>query len=815
MRRREYLTVVLAGTGMLAGCPALSEDGDPDDPIPTGPSPTQRPEAASGSGAVQPPAFPDDPVIVTNFGAQLLSPPDLSWGGWPGADAIEDVLPTLLAFHPDVLDFTVLFPYRDGEPLTHPFQKRAATVSTLTGIPSTSGWNPTLTLKEARAREMYDPVREEQEWTFPDGEPVEHVYDILAETLEGDRHEVSYAAGGAGIPSVFAKGTLDLITKTVRFRFGQGFSGFELDGVDIFNLHGLDFSPWARTAFSDHVASLTTQRRRELGIEGSDTFDVETYIEEADIGPGTDADPREDPVFREFVRHHHRGVKSLFGRIRADLEEAFPRRVENDTAVLWANQFTGSFHNPQQANVYASDHLDVVNTELAPDEWKPSDLAYKYLRAIGRFEKPVMAKGTLTKVGDLRGVGEFDPTRRYPTFYRLQAAEAYANGAIFKIPLTSRLPAENTVNNWVRTDGEVEPELETFMDFLWAHGRFFRGVESDNPVAVVWSLPSRIWGRFPQWNIPEQSRSAPGVNSFVGSAALLREAQIPYDVVVFGYSDLWDDADQLERLGRYQGVVLPNLLCLSDGQLQALEGYLEDGGTVVVSGSAPTRDERYRPRDDVDALLDHENTVQLEKDPGRRYESEEARDGSLVEAIEAAGIRPTVSAEVPMIAVNRLRQRDPDRLLVHLLNYDYEVQSDRIETNEDLQLRVATNGAEDLVARFYAPQTVQDLEVSAEGAHLTVTVPELVEWGFVVFADSWSAIDPLVEQADATADIERARSAVSAAQDAGAAGTLPFVVATSRLEAAETALSFGEYGAAAEAAATALRQASAAREGDD
>lgn len=777
-------------------------------------SSTARAEEGDESGTARvddAPPFPDDPFIVTNFGAQLLSPRGMGWGGWEGSDDLAEALGTLLRFHPDVLDFTVLFPYRGGRPLDHPFQDRATEISSRVGLPSTSGWNPTMAIDEAEAERRYGPFMRANSWEYPDGTPVSHPHGILAETIDGREHRVAYAPGGFGIPSPFAPGTFGLLTAATSTRFSQGFSGFEIDGVDVFNLNGLDFSVWATSAFRDYLETLSPSRLRELGIEDPTSFDVRAYLEANDLTPGASSDPREDPVFREYVLHHHRGVERLFTDVRADVRETFPRRAEAGGVALWGNQFTGNLNNPQQANIYASDHFDVINTELSPSVFLPADTAYKFLLAIGRFRKPVMAKGTLTEVAGLRGSGPFDPERRYPMFSRFQAAEAYASGAIFKIPITSRLPADQTANHWVRRDGTTEEELQSFVDFLWAHGRFFEGVEPDNPVAVVWSLPSRIWRRLPRWGIPPNPWSGPGVNSFLGTTDLLRESQIPYDVLVFGHPQLWDDSEQLDRLREYGAVVLPNLLSVSDAQLSALDRYLSDGGSVIASGTPPSRTVSFEPRDDVAALFDHENAVVLGNDPGRRYEEAGEADGTLVAALQDSGIQPASTTTDPAICVNRSVQTDPRRLLLHVLNYDYDSETDSFARKRDVTIRLPVSDTDVEVARYYSPQTVTNLDVVRNDGTVEVVVPELVEWGFVAFASDRSAIDPPASRQAASDAVENATRTVEVARNEGFGGTLELETASMRLREADIAMSYDEYAAARTAAERAMDQVRRAR----
>lgn len=801
MDRRRFLSIGLPGLGLAVS--GQSHGGGRDWTL------AQADDGPVSADEVPP--IPADPFIITNFGQQFLGayggwkPPEGTGGRWAAGEVPTETLRLFLQFQQDIYDFAPLVTY-DGDvvPQTHQFHPRAVVLAEATDTPSTAGINPTFPLADDEAARRLGPLMQAHSWTYPDGEPLQHPHGLFGETIEGRPHSVRYAVGGQGIPSPFAPGTLDIVNVATTTRFEQGFSGFELDGVDIFNLHGLDFSVWARHAFRTYLDTLPDSRLSELGIEDPTSFDIVEYLESNGLMPGTGADPRRDPVFREYVLHHHRGLKAFFAAVRAHIEETFPERVANDTAVLWGNQYTGSLNNPQQANVYASDAFDLIYTENGPTVRPASDAKYKYMLAIGRYRKPVTVKGTITGSPGLRDTGEFDPTERYPMLNRFQAAEAYANGAIFKIPMTSRLPADSTVNHWVRTDGTMEPELRTFVDFLWAHERFLAAAEPDNPVAVVWSLPSQIWGRLPGWNIPPNSFNRPGPNSFIGTTTLLREAQIPYDVLVFGQPSLWDDAGQLERLLDYAAVILPNVECLTDAQVSSLDRYLEAGGTVVSSGQPPSRSARFEPLSDVESMFDADNAVILADDPGRNRKETGETDGTLVDTLREHGVEPVTPTEDTALGVNRMVQTEPARLIVHLLNYDYSATADAFSTRRDISLRIPNPGIEVGAARFYAPQIVADLEPTERDGRIHVTVPELVEWGFVVLAPDAGAFDPTTSEQAAREALERANDRLTNLDEAGMGDQPGITIAEVKVRAAETALQYGAYGQAEEAAVEAV-----------
>jgi len=580
-------------------------------------------------------------------------------------------------------------------------------------------------------------------------------------------------------------------------QFEQGYSGFFVDKM--FLWEGLDFSKWATASFRDHVQSLPDTRRNELDIAEPSTFDVKAYLRENNLSPQNDQDPREDPVFREYVIHNHLGVKEYIRSFRETLADRFPTRFERGNSAIWANQFTGNLTGVQAMNVYMSPHLDLINTELFPTVTPPSGHKYKLLQALGNFEKPVLAKATLTDshVGD----SEFRPTERYPNLERFQLAETHANGARLKIPLSPRSAheADEAITQWIRSDGTVPETLQSMADFTWTHKRFLSDSAPQNRVALIWSLPDRMFRRLPQWGIGSQD-SQTGVESFNGAAKLLKEAQIPYTVLVFGHPDLWDDSAQLERLSAYDAVVLPDIQTLTDEQHVALETFLADGGSLISSGSTPEKSGRYDDRTAVDELFSHDNAVVLTDNPALAREQDGDYDGDLANALADAGISSVTAEQDSTLAVNIRSQSQHARTIVHLLNYDYSKRDDSFDPKTEITIEIPNPEHAVGVARYYSEQQTTDIDIESAENGLTVTVPKLTDWGFVVLAPQDSDLVNAEDTAAAKTTVATLRAEVEKAKERGYDWSPKFTVAETRLEEAETALEAEAYTRAVETA---------------
>ncbi|MBC7257490.1 MAG: hypothetical protein H5T66_15435, partial [Chloroflexi bacterium] len=79
----------------------------------------------------------------------------------------------------------------------------------------------------------------------------------------------------------------------------------------------------------------------------------------------------------------------------------------------------------------------------------------------------------------------------------------------------------------------------------------------------------------------------------------MEDSHIPFECLVFGHPDIFDDAEQLKRLPRYQAVVVIGADCMTASQIQALSRYAQAGGTVVVMPPLGSRDEDGWPAKDL------------------------------------------------------------------------------------------------------------------------------------------------------------------------------------------------------------------------
>lgn len=714
---------------------------------------------------------PRDPFIVTMAGEYSLE---------------KETLMAVLSLHP--------------EALTSP---PGIDVSLKSGLPATTQ----LFLFAFFADDAYRPppeqISREQSWSYPNRAPVEDAEAILGERFDGTRHEY----GRGFIPSVFAPGFFDLVTTQAAMRFDQGYTAIQFGNIRSPRKSGLDFSVWAQAAFLRHLNDLSDARLEELGIEDPDAFDIRRHLERENLTPQRTGHPAVDPVFREYLLFHHRGVKEFFAALKDWAHASYPDRAP----PFHLDQPIGDprLWECAVAETYVSELVDLVSVEdwrtmpaenfgLRSDmnrnvpEKDIRDFVYKLALATGRNDKPVYGWDTFGG----RYYDDVSSDDYFPMLLRLQAAEAYAMGC------RRRFALRDAPMSWRARDGQLPAVLREFVDFLWAHQRFLRDSHPVNQVAVIWSLPTLLWNTVPQWGI----RATDHTSSFHGTVTLLRESQIPYDVVVFGHPELWPDAENLEDLLTYDAVILPEVECITTAQRTALETVLADGGVLVSCGSPPDRTGTYERQPDGFELFGRAETLVLDADPGKQRLEARSQGGSLIATLNQHGVDSATITPDDTVGINNLVGADGRIQYVHLLNYDYDPEADDFRRKTALEIQLADIDDTFGFARYYSPQTIVDLAVTEREGRRMVTVPELVEWGFIAVARTEAHLEDPGSEQEARDRVSEARDRLAAARDGDQEWSVDLTIADVELRSAETALSYESYSLATESANSAIER---------
>jgi hypothetical protein len=190
-------------------------------------------------------------------------------------------------------------------------------------------------------------------------------------------------------------------------------------------------------------------------------------------------------------------------------------------------------------------------------------------------------------------------------------------------------------------------------------------------------------------------------------------------VVIYPDGITAEDRSTASALHRYTTVILPDCHALTDGQVVALEGYLDGGGTVVVVG---------RFGDNLDPRVREGLLLR----PGVR----QALLSNLDEMLPR-GRQLMLGASC---AAN-LHQLSNGDIALHLVNYDFDREADAVRSRSDVELRLSLPVGKRRATAITSDGSRMELDLDADhgsdgasSAHAT-TLPHLGVYTIVVFHD--------------------------------------------------------------------------------
>ena len=496
------------------------------------------------------------------------------------------------------------------------------------------------------------------------------------------------------------------------------------------------FCSWCNRRFVDRLRDrFPPDALRNMGIPDLQRFGIRPYLaaKRRQTGlpmwkaapPDADADALiRDPIIHEYIRFQYTAMldawRDLAGKAKGEairLGRASPALYGNQAGcagqtplatmlspsvdVVWVESsrclqpcFEGVDPGSPTPRYNEGVFLEAGRKTVARQAW--STLLYKAARAAGHFQRPVWALQYPEQW--------FGAEKRLPS--AVVFAEAHANGGV---PVLLFGPS---ITQKAAAGGLMWQANRAHARFVGRHRALFTDRSSVADVALVLSLPSVFWRSFSSLRTDAREH----LDCFTASARELEERHVPYEVLVLGHPDLYDDRPQLERLEHYRTVVLPHADSISDRQAEVLRRYAEAGGRLLLLGECATRDEELRPRP-APAFPEH----------GLAAREELASvDGSRV-----------VVADLPAtVWLNVWRHGVGPMTSVQMVNYDLDLAADRPRpvTSGALSLR-ADDPDRIAVAWLIRPGAdTEPLDIRRSGDRLAVTVPVIDLWAVVVFA---------------------------------------------------------------------------------
>ncbi|MFB7469924.1 hypothetical protein [Kitasatospora sp. NPDC056184] len=307
-----------------------------------------------------------------------------------------------------------------------------------------------------------------------------------------------------------------------------------------------------------------------------------------------------DPVFRRYVEWRHRNLLQFqldiaaAGRsVNPDLV-TFVETVSMDYRYATSIGLDGAYLRQAPGNVSQVWEVDILANEdgmrhATATDWTCLISMYKYARAASGA-KPAWAFSYGWKADDAS----------------LVMAELIAAGCN---PYEVKTPYKNdTTDAAMRTRmfGFVKANQQRLYDAVSTaevgvyHSSASRDYVSPGEGNGMYANATTPAGVKDWWGGDDPQMSCttmPWMGEFRGTVKALVYAHIPFDTVT-------SPGIVAEDLARFKVVLLPNLQAVSDAEAAVLRGYVAGGGTIVLTGPAPTGLDEYGTRRAEFALAD-------------------------------------------------------------------------------------------------------------------------------------------------------------------------------------------------------------------
>lgn len=448
------------------------------------------------------------------------------------------------------------------------------------------------------------------------------------------------------------------------------------------------FRVWLARRYSE-------DERRALGVEPIDSFSFRAYCNSEQPFAWQ---ALVDPISREWILFQNQAhlaawCDSVVAIKRRGLELGRPVAVYgNQIALHWSPY-----------GVSLSPFCDAIEVE---NEDQP--LVYLIARGVGADGQAVWTRGSYGH-----------PTRdRWPDLRvetwanRFGCGLTYGGLRVVSLGWNSPWTGDPAIPDPI-DDPDLYALFQRYSQFLRAHRAAIGPQRTLTRIAIVYSVPTLLW-----YNFEPLGLSVHGpVRRWGAVPEALMDAHVPFDVIVFGHPELWDDSEDLERLANYSAIVLPDVTCLSATQAQVLRQRAAESATLYTVGEFGGRDENLNPAPDRAAeTISHQ-----------RF----ATPADLVARLAPLStIRVTSSQD---IRVNAFVSTLGPFVILHAWNPESGVPSSDARTVVEIQLPPDVDGSRAVRASFEHAQ--EDVTVEGAGT-VRLTLPPVLHYSMVVIGNT-------------------------------------------------------------------------------
>lgn len=453
--------------------------------------------------------------------------------------------------------------------------------------------------------------------------------------------------------------------------FGDGLEQDNI-GCPLNKNYGPVYSDWDNEQFKRWLQRRFSDASGRFQIDDWKAFHIRNHIEKV---RKTNANEGlvQDPLIHEFIRFQYlANIWAWADIVRASKEEARKRHLPEP--AVYGNQYGASGFSPFA--LLLSRVSDMVWQERATYISSPfakgggnyiahGALAFKTAWAAGGRKRPVWIWGP-------------PPFPKLENTHVFEIAEALAFGAVV---------SQNPHGLGVPEGYQAAKKMNAFANRCPA--LFMRRQPYSN-IGLVYSLPTHLWRRFSALTCFKQEFDA-----FVVTGRLLEDGHFPYDVVMFGHPEFWDDTDELGMLDKYKILILPEIDCVSERQFQALQRFVDRGGILLVSGRFAERNEEMLSLEKTDRfewIKNHATWLDARAlsaclAADRKNPPAEARKILNAQISKAWESHCLMKSEAPStLWISPWFHSAPGLMSVHLVNWDVDIKEGSLRPAREIVL---------------------------------------------------------------------------------------------------------------------------------
>jgi len=274
--------------------------------------------------------------------------------------------------------------------------------------------------------------------------------------------------------------------------------------------------------------------------------------------------------------------------------------------------------------------------------------------------------------------------------------------------------------------------------------------EKQADIAMVHSVASRHGD-----NMPMEGNFSEG-NNITQAVEILLNLNIPFDLIVSGNDIAYKQEITLDQLTPYKLVILPSVFMISDNEVQALMEYVDNGGIILQLREFGTRNKAGLgvSRPELQGVADQSGSYSMGTGTWRTlldfelggYTWNEDEDRSLLpneqtpdnpnlrqlESVIQEYVAPQVITNAP-ITVNIHKYADGQRILLHIVNYDYDITSDQFSTTAPFEVSVDVAGKTVSSVKLYDFEkgTESELEFSLDAERVIFEIGDLYAYSII------------------------------------------------------------------------------------